>query len=194
MNFQKFVYGLLSAAFLTGAAHAQNVIRNSTFDTDTLPWTTDPTVTWSNRQDHDDEAVGAGGSLQFSTSMIAKASQCVNVSPNTTYTLSLWYGLDPQSDFAPCSNPKVIPSLAYWSGSDCTGNGQGGLAGFQLTPTTSWANHSATITMSPGVNSAAVKLEVSCGAQNGVAIVYFDDVTLTKEEIFGDGFDSELLH
>lgn len=196
MNSQKVIFGFCAAAILMSAAHGQNLIQNSTFDTDILGWDPSGGVSWSNQYDHDNYPVGTGGALQISTLTTASASQCVNIDQRFTYILSMWVGLDPRSDFAPCSDPKWFYEIEFMAeGPQCSGdaNGFSQPRGILMTPVTSWTNQTYTFTTAARVASAVVKLNATCRSNNGAAIVYFDDVTLTRDTLFRDGFDDAIL-
>ncbi len=171
---------------------AQNLLNNPGFDTGTQGWATSQYTDWSNTQDHDGDGFGTGGSVHMSSTSQEYAQQCVTVLPDRRYVLDLWIQKDPNPLFAPCSGANWFFQATFWDDTACHSTQIGAMAPviqLGLPDPDGWFNKRISGITPTGTRAAQVELFASCNANNGVAIYYFDDVSLQPDEIFPADFE-----
>jgi hypothetical protein len=172
---------------------AQNLLKNSSFNTDAIGWATSQNTIWENAEDHHGNADDPpGGSLRISTTDVDFAEQCVTVLPLTEYVIDAWIEKDPNSIFAPCTGGNWSFEVIFWSDSECHTDQVGNIAGVQTgdgSLAEGW-NRKTLVGQTPITAAGAqVQLAATCSQSNGVALYYVDDITLQPDAIFASGFE-----
>ena len=172
---------------------AQNLLKNSSFNTDAIGWAPSQYTIGENAEDHHGNADDPpGGSLRISTTDVDFAEQCVTVSPLTEYVIDAWIEKDPNSIFAPCTGGNWSFEVIFWSDSECHADQVGNIAGVQTgdgSLAEGW-NRKTLVGQTPITAAGAqVQLAATCSQSNGVALYYIDDITLQPDAIFASGFE-----
>ncbi|HEX3895279.1 MAG TPA: hypothetical protein VHW73_03630 [Rudaea sp.] len=191
MSTRSWVIGLCLLAPLS--LPAQNVLKNSSFNTDAIGWATSQNTIWETAEDHHGNADDpAGGSLRISTSVVDFAEQCVTVSPLKEYVIDAWIETDPNPQFAPCTGANWSFEVVFWDDSECSANPLAFLAEAHTSGdaiTDGWIEKTLIGQAPMTAGSAQVKLASTCSLRNGVATYYVDDITLQSDAIFASDFE-----
>jgi Carbohydrate binding domain len=184
---------VLFLAMMGGAAvaTAQNLIQNPGFDEDASGWDLSMFSTWSNRVDHGDSPFS--GALQITTRTTDTGAQCVNLRGATTYTVSVWAEKDPQPSIAPCATPGSTVGLNYFDAQQCAGpTNLEFIFAERIPEPDGWQHFSGSFKTPETTQSALLMLSGSCrSAGAGIAIHYFDDISLEPDIILQADFEPQ---
>jgi hypothetical protein len=192
MNARVLTKLLFGAIAIASAVHAQELLKNSTFDTDKSDWITDSAELWNSFEDHTAATAssGTGGSLQISTQSSNQAEQCVQVQPDTLYVLDAWIKKD-NGTFGPCADPAWDIRLQWWGQPDCSMTGElGAMLSSPADIPTEWSEQQMLSLSPPMSHGAKVLFTASCPSHRNITTIYFDDVSLKTDAIFVDTFES----
>lgn len=192
MNHRILINLFVGTLVLTNAIQAQELLKNSTFDTDKSDWTTDSAELWNSFEDHTAATAssGTGGALQISTQSSNQAEQCVQVQPDTLYLLDAWIKKD-NGTFGPCVDPAWNIRLQWWTQPDCSMAGElGAMLSSPVDIPTEWSEQHTSSLSLPTSHGAKVILRADCPSHRNTATIYFDDVSLKTDAIFVDTFES----
>lgn len=185
---------LASLAVAAMPLQAQDLVLNGGFDDDLSGWSTgdDPNmvVVWSAL---DANASSASGSMRVvnvsaNASNGVTAEQCIPVNAGQSYTATAKVRVP--SGAGQSIDNRAAVSLRWYAGPDCT-TSIGGAVVANGTPQAfnTWVNQSLTVTAATGARSVEVRALNTKYPAGGSFIALFDDLALTSQSIFQNGFD-----
>jgi Carbohydrate binding domain len=174
---------------IAGSLNAQNLVENSTFDTDVSGWDLSTYSTWSDRVDHNNSPYS--GALQVTTRDKDFAAQCVELRGSTTYAVSIWVEKDTQASIAPCASPNHGLDIELRNTSQCGGETTLFLSTLRQIPEPNgWQHILGEIKTQTTTRSALVTLSGECDAAGtGISIHYFDDIVIAPDTILQADFE-----
>lgn len=177
----------LAMTLVSTCTCAQSIVANAHFDTDLAGWTTGSGAKWTGLQNH---STGSSGALLFSTTSRESVSQCSRVRFNVMTNLETWVKSDMSSS---CSAPYYEVEVSAWSDQNCGSNWLGGYSirrGDKYEWTVLSPGESSGPFLEEMAQSIYVRLTATCASSDGIASTYFDDVSVEKDNIFLDDFES----
>jgi len=187
----KTILGLaLAMSLVLGVTSAQaaNIVPNSGFENDCsgIPCQWNPSSSGAITRDTSVHRTGAAslrlaGTLNGSTA--DTLSDCVTVTPGTTYYMSVWYSTTVVS----ATNPviSITFSASYWSGANCTGSNANPSAAKTNSPSNDGSWHlitgSTTAPTNPPFDAHSAQLDISftcLQACSDTKVVHYDDAIM----------------
>ncbi len=174
---------LLAAAAIPAAA--QNLLQNPGFDTGLPPWTpgsSNVTAAWNAADVAGSPSSGSAlvtNLAPAASSTVEGLTQCVPVTPGTTYDLLYRYRIAASQTGA----GGVWGGMNWYSGGSCTGTPISSTGnGFTEPSRDVWKTFAVFATAPAGAGSAAAVLAVSKQAAGGSFQVLFDDAALVAAQ------------
>ena len=180
-------------ATLPGFAGAQNLLANGGFDTGLDGWDfPDATPVWTSFDILDAPDSGSALATNASSTMdsvVVVLRQCVPITKSGLYTLRA-------STFVRSGQAagEVVASYGYGTSADCS-TGFVRLGGFFMPSSDTWKTYDSGKILTvmapvPPVASMFIQMRLDKTPAGGTFEAYIDDVSLTYEGIFDDGFEA----